>query len=191
MQALRDAFGKEIWKYVFLVFTFSNLARDGLKKKGKEHEYKKSIEAYVGCFQEQLKKMSVRDVTVKSIFGLQSGEREDSTIIAIPAGDDDTDDVLLDFKAGPTTITAGNVEANINIKDWRDVVFIEMIKKSKNGLCLLKYKYNPLFVMASAVAAGGAAGGVTGGMFGGPAGAIAGGVVGAGATVGGFLIAKK
>jgi hypothetical protein len=154
MQALQEAFGRDIWKQTLVVFTFSNVAWDRFKKKSKKKtnaevvsEYKEHLEVYGKLFEDQLKKMMVQHNVVVNV-GNEFEPAQQDVILAVPAGDDPEDEVLIhtgnemvDFTS--TAAIADHV-VTFEARDWRDVVFIEMVKKRNDASkkVLLQYHYS-------------------------------------------------
>lgn len=167
MQSLQDAFGRDIWKQVLVVFTFSNAAWDRFKKKGKTKskaevisQYVEHIQLYGKLFEEQLKKMKVPNVSVDTKINNLPREpppENQTTIPAIPAGDDPEDEVLLYVEQKNIMLinpTAGRLR---QVRDWRDVLFTEMVKKCADA-AQLRYRYGlPKIPTVAAAMAGGAA----------------------------------
>lgn len=197
MRELQDSFGKDLWKQCIVIFTYSNLAWDRMTKqhlKNTSFYYKEHVKSYATKFEEELKKMKVQDVTVEVKFDSQPLPLTDghTAIVAIPAGDEPDDPVLPDFK--PTKISTCTKEKpensrEVDIKDWRDVIFFEIINKSNDELKqkLLQIKYGPTVVKilgqagigAGVGAAIGAGAGAISGILLGPVGIAAGAAVGA------------
>lgn len=215
MKSLHDAYGKNIWKHCIIVFTFSNLALERIKKKSENEEeaivkYKSHLLEYATLFMKELKKFNVL-IPMKTIFEFQhtTTKEDQNKIVAIPAGDDLADQVLPDFKGPEHFNIAGNgrleESVQVNITDWRETLFIEIVKKCgsvelKKNLLQFRYGYAMAksFGAASGVAAGAAGGFVGGaaigagvgaliGLLGGPFGVLPGAMVGA--AVGGTTAA--
>jgi hypothetical protein len=212
MRSLQNAFGKDVWKQCLLVFTFSNITMEMLKKKIRdnnevESKYKNFLLEHATKFREELRSLKVKDVDVQVLFGFQTEERIDDdimTIVAIPAGDEPNDPVFPDFK-DPTkfvipTRSLLEESVQIDITDWKEILFIEIIRKCSSPELkkdMLQYRYGRDIALLIAKAAGGATGGGAGGLAGGAAvgagvGAIAGllgGPVGVvpGATIGAMI----
>jgi energy-coupling factor transporter ATP-binding protein EcfA2 len=194
MKSLQNAYGNDIWKQCLLVFTFSNTIVERLKKdksiKDEEavEKYKKLLTEHATKFTGQLRKMKAKNTIVQQVYGCQTEARrdDDMTIIAIPVGDEPDDPVFPDFRP-PTkftipTSTLVEQSVQIDITDWRDILFVEIIRKCSSPEMkkyLLQYRYGRNVALSIAKAAGGATGGGAGGLAGGAAvgagvGAIAG-----------------
>ncbi len=191
MQSLQDAYSKDIWQQCIVVFTFSNYALDRSRKKNKHgksaiEKYKAHINNYAARVRDELERLHVQNVKVMTTFESPLEPAPKSIISAIPAGDEPTDQVLP-----ASTDTDQSAETN-----WTDVVFDEMVKKSKDKHkeMLLRYKYgtNRARNVAKVAAGllGGAAGGAAVGAVGGGALGIIGGPIGigAGAVVGSVTV---
>ena len=176
IRLLQKVFGKNIWRHCLIAFTFSNEVLRNLKKKRSkkiESDYEHYLDSICKKFQDQLKSISDKSITVKKIFDLyESNEETENIILAIPAGDEGKDDeeneILPGFKekAINITIKGTNKQGNIIIKDWKDVMFIEMVKKSNNPEALLKYRYNLKAFQAEGGAIGSSIGAVGGTILG-------------------------
>lgn len=197
MRELQDSFGKDLWKQCIVVLTYSNLTWDRMTKqqpKNTSFYYKEHIKSFANKFEEEIKKMNVEGITVQVNFDSQplSTSEGCSTIVAIPAGDEPSDPVLPDFK--PTKISTYMKEKpedmhEVDINDWRDVIFFEIMNKCNDKLKekLLQVKYGPRVVKvlgqagigAGVGAAIGAGAGAVSGILLGPLGMAAGAAVGA------------
>ena len=92
--------------------------------------YKAYIEEFTTQFNLKLKGMNVRDIKVETLFEHGIGNRTDSKIIvAIPAGDDPTDQVLPGF------------QLHEDSKGWVDEIFLEMIQKCKCNESLAQFRF--------------------------------------------------
>ena len=194
MQTLQDVYGTDIWKHCVVVLTFGNLAQYHINLRGAvapeqfKEKYKEHVTNSSALFRSQLtRNLRVEDVDVKTIFENQ-GNDSPTTIIAIPAGYDDRDQVLLDI------VKEGDREG------WKGRVFLEMLKKCRdsNKAALLRYRYGRNLAIKALKESGvvivGATGGGTAlvvgagigaaiGTPGGPAGVVAGGLIGAAAGI--------
>lgn len=197
MRELHDSFGKDLWKQCIVVLTYSNLTWDRMMKqhpKNTSFYYKEHIRGYAARFEEELKKMQLNDVQVEVKFDSQPLPVSEghTTIVAIPAGDEPDDPVLPDFEPTKISTCAEEKPENpheVDIKDWRDVIFFEIINKSNDELKqkLLQVKYGPTVVKvlgqagigAGVGAAIGAGAGAISGILLGPVGMAAGAAVGA------------
>ena len=70
MESLHEAFGEDIWKNCIVVFTFSNLILDRIrKKKGVSSEatalYEDHIKDYASKFEDKLTQLKVRNIQVR------------------------------------------------------------------------------------------------------------------------------
>ena len=211
MKSIQDAYGKDIWKHCIIVFTFSNITVYRFLEKMRDRDqafssYKNHLLAHATRFRKELERLKVKDVNIKTVFGFETEDTTDdptaTTIVAVPAGDKPDDPVLPDFKDPTSFRLSTNPEESIriDITDWREILFIEIIRKcgstelKKN---LLQYRYGHAITNSIVGAAGGITGGATGGFMGGAAiGAGAGAVlgvvggpfgVGAGAMVGAVI----
>jgi GTPase Era involved in 16S rRNA processing len=191
MQSLQDAYSKDIWKQCIIVFTFSNYAWDRNRKKNNNKEdalakYKTHINNYAAKVTAELANLNVQNIKVKTIFDqdVEDGSGQ-ATIVAIPAGDESDDEVTAELAYKPKYITT---DSETTVK-WTDVVFDEMMKKSKaeHKEKLLRYRYGTDKGRTIAKVAAGVISGATGGAFVGALGGgllgIAGGPVGVGAGV--------
>ena len=106
VQKLTKAFGKEIWRHTVLVLTYADAV---LNQNEGDRE---TLERFTSMFEEVLKKAGVNDVPVKSILAQDAGSESESVqqpkIIGIPVG-----------------------RHTESPKDWRYLLFKEMIKKCK------------------------------------------------------------
>ena len=115
MRKLQDIYGKDIWKHCVIALTFSNLVC--IKP---IEQYKAYIEEYTTNFNSKLQRMHVQNIEVKTLFEHGTDSPPDSKIIvAIPAGNDSTDQVLPGVQLHETS------------KGWVDEICFEMIKKCK------------------------------------------------------------
>ena len=160
MRSLQEAFGKEIWKHCVLIFTFSNRVWDWYEKNqggAREHErinmYEDFMRQYADRFRTELQKLRVQHVNVETVLTLNMDPPRagHTTIPAIPAGDLARDRVMPRFE--PTRILIRNRDhpgnrREVDIKDWRDVIFVEIIKKCSSELqrSLLQYRYHYDFI---------------------------------------------
>jgi GTPase Era involved in 16S rRNA processing len=185
MQSLQDAYSKDIWKQCIIVFTFSNYAWDRNRKKNSKEDalakYKTHINNYAAKVRDEFANLNVQNVKVKTIFDQQAEDRSgQATIVAIPAGDESDDEVIPELKYKPKyIITDGKTT-----EKWTDVVFDEMVKKSKDEHKekLLRYRYGTDKGRTIAKVAAGVISGATGGAL---VGALGGGLLGiAGGPVG-------
>lgn len=132
MQKLKEMYSNSIWKHCIIVLTFSNVARDRSIKYRTEDEgitfYKQYIEDYTKCFEEELKKLQVKNTTANTIFNPDHPPVLNA-ITAIPAGDEPEDSVLP------------GVELHKHSRGWVDEIFLNMIKKCKYGEKLALYRY--------------------------------------------------
>ena len=161
MESLQEAFGRDIWKNCIVVFTFSNLVLDRIrKKKGASVEatemYKTHIKDYASKFEDKLKEMKVNGINVKTVYDVAGNN---TTIPAIPAGDNSEDQVLPGIESELLKIeikTSKDVEMpeglfikmenethEVSNHTWEDAVFFEIVKKSSEDLkwMLLRYRY--------------------------------------------------
>jgi hypothetical protein len=227
MKSLQSVYGKEIWKHCILVFTFSNTLLNYFKKKSTEDEvdtieakYKSYLLKYTTLFKEELEKLKNKDFEIKPVVDFETegtpenpiatpiatpaGYEADgtTTILALPAGDEQGDEVHLNFQR--SKFKNPQLE-EIDETDWRDILLIAMaikcskIEPKKN---LMQYRYGK-DLAKSFFMGGGTLGGMVGGaaigagtgallcLFGGPlgmgVGAMAGAVIGGttGAVIGG------
>lgn len=69
MKTLQECFGEKIWKHCKIIFTFSNTLWDQLKKKNNAFlKYKTHLNEYARLFEEELHKLGVHDVIVRTSF---------------------------------------------------------------------------------------------------------------------------
>jgi hypothetical protein len=226
MKSLQDAYGKDIWKQCIIAFTFSNLTLDRMKRKLGDDDnaiawYKDLLLEHTTKFRAELERLKVKNINLRLVLGFETDtmSEDPATIVAIPTGDEPGDPILTDFK-DPTSFTIRDSglpeEMRIDITDWREVFFIEIIRKSTNAELkrkLLQYRFGrkvadfftvgPVggaavggLVGGAAIGAGvGAVIGLVGGPFGlapgASVGAVIGGAVGAiGGGVGGEAASK-
>lgn len=138
MKSLQEAYGNDIWKQCLLVLTFSNQIIDKLMMSNTDvHEatYKNYLKEHTTKFREQLKILKVKDINVREEFGFQTEALSDyeTTIVAVPAGDGRKNIVFVDFK-DPTEFVIPKSKllqepTKIDITDWREIIFIEMVRK--------------------------------------------------------------
>ena len=95
MKNLQSRFGKVIWKNCVIAFTFAN--QIDLENYSLE-QYKDYLKEYAKNFEEELKSLGVKDVTVKTIFELEPKQNLENVIIAVPVGRNDDDEVIPDRK---------------------------------------------------------------------------------------------
>ena len=123
MKSLQRAFGKEVWKHCIVVLTFSNYAWDRLSK-GKDPDvavasYLKYVKEYAALFEDHLiKVLRVSGIKVATIFDKPLRVRGQSTIVAVPAGVEFTDEVLPNIQVDETT-------------RWMGVIRQEMIESCR------------------------------------------------------------
>lgn len=177
METLQKNFGKEIWKQCKVIFTFSNLVWDQLKKKSKGNvsdaflKYKAHLNKYASLFEEELRKLGVHDVIVRTTFAKDQTTTEgQGKIVALPAGDDEDDEVFAGISS------SHKVGDEIDIQ-WKDAVFIEIARSCNKELeeSLMFFKYGKkAFAIATRIT-----GLHTGAVVGGVTGIAAGGYIGA------------
>ena len=220
MKSIQDAYGKDIWKHCIIVFTFSNITVYRFLEKMRDRDqafssYKNHLLAHATRFRKELERLKVKDVNIKTVFGFETEDTTDdptaTAIVAVPAGDKPDDPVLPDFKDPTSFRLSTNPEESIriDITDWREILFIEIIRKCGSTELkkkLLQYRYGFAKSIAGitvgglmgGAAVGAGAGAVLGllvGPFGvGPGalvGAVVGGTTGAlGGGVGGGVIGR-
>ena len=182
---LHATLGKEVWDKCVILFTFSDTARrEGFNSANQAPEYKEYLKDMADEFYKVLKTCSSDVPTVKSIFGtpdISSRTEGEKDIIAIPVGKyvdrENEPDILPDI-IKPTD-------------DWTDLVFLELMKKTKprqrRPFVLFKYGAAVASGLATGTAVGAAVGagvGAAAGLIGGPVGMLAGGAMGAGVGAG-------
>lgn len=185
MKSLQNGYGKDVWKQCIIAFTFSNLTLERLKRNIRDHDqaiamYKNLLVEHATKFREELKKLKVQDINVREVFGFQpeiTPESEDqTTIVAIPVGDEPDDPVLPDFK-DPFKFEipmSSLIEESlkIDITDWREILFIEIVRKCSTSELkknLLQYRFGREIAKSLVTAVGGITGGATSGLVGGAA----------------------
>ena len=155
MKSLKEAFGKQIWKHCILIFTFSNRVWDWYetnKKGARDREridmYEDFMRQYAEKFTLQLKKLGVQHVNAETVLtvNLDPPQAGHTTIPAIPAGDEPGDRVMPRFEPTRVLLRDGDCLWNkwpVDVRDWRDVIFIEVIKKCTLEVqrSLLQYRY--------------------------------------------------
>ena len=107
MEELQDIYGKDIWKHCVIALTFSNfVCMKPIEK------YKTFLNEYMTNYNSKIKKMNVQDIEIKTLFEHGTDQSPNSKIIvAIPAGDDPTDQVLPGIQLHETS------------KGWVDEIF--------------------------------------------------------------------
>ena len=191
IKALKDVFGAGVWDNCVVVFTFSNLAWNHIRPDhDQEHdaivEYKAYTQIYAKEFEEELEKLKVPNIKVKTVFDLPSPPRANNDINmipAVPAGFRVQDRVLVDLE--------------MDHESWTDIVFLEMLEKckGKHKMALLQYRYGKeqvskafksqygVVLMGSsgggALIVGAATVGSIAGLGAGPVGMVLGGIIGA------------
>ena len=160
MESLQEAFGRDIWKHCIIIFTFSNLILDRIRrKKGVSSEatalYKDHIKDYASKFENQLTQLKVRNIHVKTVFDLAMEAQQPAdhtTIMAIPAGDDPQDQVLPGIQF-TEALDITNQTGKIKIRTWSGVLFFVMLHKFDDELkkILLQYRYNLSKVQIGAI----------------------------------------
>ena len=145
MQSIHNAFGRHIWKQCVVVFTFSNTAWERFVKKcsavTEESAYRTHLCIYARRFENELRKLNVHDVTVKTPFELgqlpkgqklpeeQKVPEGHTMLMAIPAGDEPED-----------TVFPGVGDCN---HGWRDVFTAYLVQCGNRNVMknLLRYQY--------------------------------------------------
>ena len=97
MRALQQCYGQNIWRHCLVVFTFSNLAWDRVKRKEAAEAKTKYIEyitSYTDHFRRELEKMGVEKKITSSVQCIFDVKKDRLTIVTIPAGDDVEDPIL-------------------------------------------------------------------------------------------------
>ena len=128
MRTLQDCFGKKVWwKHCKLIFTFSNVVWDRLQSASDPFlKYKAQLNKCASLFEAGLRELGVDDVIVRTTFAEDQTTKEgQSKIVALPAGDDEDDEVFAGISS------SHRVGDKIDIK-WKDPIFIQ-IAKSCNG----------------------------------------------------------
>ena len=182
IESLHDAFGRDIWKKCIIVFTFSNLILDRIRKNPDTTDgttkYKAHMKDYATKLECQLKKLNI---SVKTVFDLPLEAPQPvghTTIMAIPAGDEPEDQVLpgIQYESLKISFRGSDQTQEFALSTWSDVIFIEMVKKSNADLknLLLRYRYK-----LSKIEKGAIVGGVIG-IIGAFPGIVVGAAVGAG-----------
>ena len=165
MESLQDAFGKDIWKKCIVVFTFSNQVLATIREDIADNDeatamFKDHIKDYATRFEEKLTQLKVSNIHVKTVFDLplEAPQPDHTTIMAIPAGNKPTDEVLLDYQYGKLQIEIkGQVLLQeVSISNWCDVIFCEIITKCDDDLkkTLLQYRYGLSKVEIGAIVGG-------------------------------------
>lgn len=164
----------------------SNAAWDWLKKTGETEtdaeivsQYTKLVKTYGTLFEEQLKKMKVSHtsvVTKVDNVAAPAVTEGQTVIVAVPAGYEPEDQVLTHIGKNLVTFVSSTGErqvAEVEARDWRDVVLTEMVKKCNDATqrMLLQYCYGlpAVPVMLAAFVGGSAAGAASGAGVGGVA----------------------
>lgn len=98
MESLQENYGKDIWKRCKLIFTLSNCAQEfWLSKSKNESEaykrYQDHLNLYARLFEEELQKLDVDDVIVRTTFADESTQGK-YKIQALLAGKDVSDQVV-------------------------------------------------------------------------------------------------
>ena len=199
---IAEGFKKQIWDHCILVLTMSNGAYSEFAEDYPDdperaaEEYRNLLKEFADMFQEKLQKLQVYKL-VKTIFELETIERDASIIIAVPAGKKADKRVLPGLRC--------RLPPHCDDLTWTSVL-IEVMRvtcPSELAPSILQYQYGVLKPVACAAigAAGGLGGAITvGGAIGGAVGGIAGpigagvgllGGVVVGAVVGKILINKE
>ena len=101
MKYITEGFKKQIWDHCVLVLTMSNLAYSDFSYEylyeKPEEEYKEFLKEFADKFQHTLQELQVHQ-QVKTIFELETIERNNKTIIAVPAGKKSNHRVLPGLK---------------------------------------------------------------------------------------------
>ena len=115
MRKLQEVFSKAIWRRCIIALTFSNVAWERCRKKSRApmEEYKTYITSYSSRIQEEFNKMGVSDVLVTTPFSQQLTDEHKFQVVAIPVGDEADDNVL----------------PGVQSKAWRDLFFLQMVRK--------------------------------------------------------------
>ena len=190
---LHATLGKEVWDKCVILFTFSDTARrEDFNSANQAPEYKEYLKDVADEFYQVLQTCSSDVPTVKSIFEYEGtpdisnrteGEKE---IIAIPVGKN------VDRENEPEILPDIIEPAD----DWTDLVFVELMRKTKprqrRAFVLFKYGAAMASGLATSTAVGAAVGagvGAAAGLLAGPVGMLAAGAMGAGVGAGvGVLI---
>lgn len=99
-------------------------------------KYEAFVDQYANKFRWELESMKVEPVNVQAVLDLELESTHQTTIAAVPAGDKPGDCVLPRFQPRRIRLQdrgAADVRREIEIGDWQDVVFIEIIKKCSSN----------------------------------------------------------
>ena len=145
MESLHYTYGRGIWSYCIIVFTFSNHALEhwrqiGACKGGKsgeaadvpETKYEDYLLEYAKLFQKHLReKLGVEEARVRTVFDREVKEED---IVAVPAGR------RLEDQVTPGVAT--------DEEGWSGIIFREMLKKGREDskVALLRYRYGRNYV---------------------------------------------
>ena len=148
IEKLDKNFGHDVWKKCIIAFTFSNEVLDRIKRKHQPDKvlssYKKYICDYATKVEEKLSELKVRNISVKTVFDISSAvlqPADHTTILAIPAGDDRADQVLLQEECKPFKLVFKGGEQPFDAKTWIDVLFIALLSKSDSKKFFLLRQY--------------------------------------------------
>ena len=191
MKTLQDIFGRGIWKHCWLIFTFSNVAWKRCLESSRNNDskalekYKRYLKQCGSLFEQELNKLGVRDIIVRTTFDEdQATPQGKFKIMALPAGEMEDDKVF-------TGITSKHKIGDDTLP-WRDAV---VLSSSQGCSELLRASYGleaaallrGLIGRSTAVIAAMAGAGAAIGFFAGPIGAAVGAACGA---VGGVVLGR-
>ena len=204
IQNLQSTLGPQVWDKCVVLFTFSDMTRrESFNTSSQDSNYKIYLKNVAEEFSKIIKCGSSEGPTVKSVLEFSSTDdihsRVDThnDIIAIPVGkivpSNNNLSEMSSERAHLPDILPGILKPT---DDWTDLVFIELMRKTKNSqrkpFVVLKYGAAIAASISSFVAAGAAIGGAAGTATGAvlsPIGSLAAGSIGAaaGAGVGGVI----
>ena len=98
MESLQENFGKDIWKRCKLILTHSNCAREILFPKNETEAYKNHLNLYARLFEEELRKLGVHDIIVRTAFAEDESTQGKHKIKALPDSDDQVVAVPYNWK---------------------------------------------------------------------------------------------
>ena len=121
MRALQECHGQNIWRHCLVVFTFSNLVWECVKKRQTATKiYTDYIISWTTRFREELIKMGVEKKITDNVKSIFEDVQPRPTIVTIPAGCEDGDPIL----------------PGIENEKWADRLFVEIMQTASRGALL-------------------------------------------------------
>ena len=137
MKLLRNVYGRNLWRNCIVVLTYSNLALEHAEKispTDPKEKYFSEIQKKVDQFQEEIRKLGVKNVKIQPFFKSESSEAFNKIVLpALPAGLCTSDQVLQD----------GLPTSDETCKSWADEIYEEALNRMNNtpARALLQYRY--------------------------------------------------